>query len=64
MTLPIPVSPCLLSPLSSGHAERTYPCRLHVDFQGSDRILGRDVLNRMDVLFRGLRGEVAVDPDE
>src|SRR5207302_1422645 len=30
-----------------------YPCRLQVDFVGRERILGRDVLNRLDVLFRG-----------
>jgi hypothetical protein len=32
---------------------REYPCRLQADFVGSDRILGRDVLNRLEVLFRG-----------
>jgi len=39
-----------------------YPCRLQVDFQGSERILGRDVLNRMDVLFRGSTSEVVINP--
>jgi hypothetical protein len=39
-----------------------YPCRLHADFTGQERILGRDVLNRMDVLFRGPAQEVAVNP--
>jgi len=39
-----------------------YPCRLQADFVGSDRILGRDVLNRLDVLFRGPGGEVVVNP--
>ena len=28
-------------------------CRLQADFVGSERILGRDVLNRLDILFRG-----------
>ena len=39
-----------------------YPCRLQADFTGQERILGRDVLNRMDVLFRGPTGEVVVNP--
>jgi len=39
-----------------------YPCRLQADFSGHERILGRDVLNRMDVLFRGPSGEVIVNP--
>lgn len=39
-----------------------YPCRLHADFAGTERILGRDVLNRLEVLFRGPAGEVVVNP--
>ena len=39
-----------------------YPCRLQADFVGSERILGRDVLNRVDVLFRGPAGEIIVNP--
>lgn len=39
-----------------------YQCRLQADFSGNERILGRDVLNRMDVLFRGPSGEVVVNP--
>lgn len=39
-----------------------YPCRLQADFVGSERILGRDVLNRLQVLFRGPAGEVVVNP--
>jgi predicted aspartyl protease len=39
-----------------------YPCRLHADFVGVERILGRDVLNRMELLFRGPAGEVVVNP--
>jgi hypothetical protein len=39
-----------------------YPCQLHVDFIGKERILGRDVLNSLDVLFRGPGGEVVVNP--
>ena len=39
-----------------------YPCQLQADFAGQERILGRDVLNRLDVLFRGPAGEVVVNP--
>jgi hypothetical protein len=39
-----------------------YPCRVQADFVGSERILGRDVLNRLDVLFRGTAGEVIINP--
>jgi hypothetical protein len=39
-----------------------YPCRLQADFVGSERILGRDVLNRLEMLFRGPVGEVVVNP--
>ena len=39
-----------------------FPCRLQADFGGDERILGRDVLNRMDVLFRGPNGEVIFNP--
>lgn len=38
------------------------PCRLQADFVGNERILGRDVLNRVDVLFRGPSGEVVINP--
>jgi hypothetical protein len=39
-----------------------YPCRLHADFAGHERILGRDVLNRLEALLRGPAGEVIVNP--
>ncbi|HZY83458.1 MAG TPA: hypothetical protein VFE78_01395 [Gemmataceae bacterium] len=39
-----------------------YPCRLQADFVGSERILGRDVLNRLEILFRGPVGEVIINP--
>ncbi len=39
-----------------------YPCQLHADFVGNERILGRDVLNSLDVLFRGPSGEIIVNP--
>ena len=39
-----------------------YACRLQADFAGSERILGRDVLNRLEILFRGPAGEVVVNP--
>ena len=41
---------------------RDYACRLQAEFGGDERILGRDVLNRMDVLFRGPSAEVVVNP--
>lgn len=40
----------------------SYPCRLQADFTGHERILGRDVLNRLEVLFRGPAGEVVINP--
>ena len=39
-----------------------YPCRLQADFIGHERILGRDVLNRVEALFRGPAGEIVVNP--
>jgi hypothetical protein len=39
-----------------------YPCQLHADFVGNERILGRDVLNSLEVLFRGPSREVVVNP--
>jgi hypothetical protein len=39
-----------------------YRCRLQADFVGGERILGRDVLNRVEILFRGPSGEVVVNP--
>ncbi len=39
-----------------------YPCRLQADFVGHERILSRDVLNRLEALFRGPAGEVVVNP--
>lgn len=41
---------------------QSYPCRLQADFVGSERILGRDVLNRVEILFRGPSSEVIVNP--
>jgi predicted aspartyl protease len=37
-------------------------CQLQADFVGNERILGRDVLNRFDILFRGPACEVVVSP--
>jgi predicted aspartyl protease len=39
-----------------------YPCRLHADFTGHERILGRDVLNHLEAVFRGPVGEVVINP--
>lgn len=41
---------------------REHPCRLQADFDGDERLLGRDVLNRVDVLFRGPAAEVVINP--
>ena len=39
-----------------------YPCRLQADFVGNERILGRDVMNRLEILFRGPVSEMVVNP--
>jgi hypothetical protein len=39
-----------------------HACRLQADLLGQERILGRDVLNRLDTLFRGPAREVVVNP--
>ena len=39
-----------------------YPCQLQGDFVGQERILGRDVLNYLEVLFRGPVGEIVFNP--
>ncbi|MBI2969176.1 MAG: hypothetical protein HYY36_00350 [Gammaproteobacteria bacterium] len=39
-----------------------YPCWLQADFEGSERIIGRDVLNQLEVLFRGPVREVVINP--
>lgn len=39
-----------------------YPCRIQADFGGCERILGRDVLNRLRILFDGPASEVVVNP--
>ena len=41
---------------------REHPCRLQADFIGDERILGRDVLYRLETLFRGPASEVVVNP--
>ena len=41
---------------------KDYPCRLQADFLGRERIIGRDVLNALDVLFRGVAREVVINP--
>src|SRR5438046_2913110 len=53
------------SPVDVLHAaedDEQYPCRLHVDFAGHERILGRDVMNHFDILFRGPAREIVVNP--
>jgi hypothetical protein len=39
-----------------------YECQLHADFIGNERILGRDVLNSLEILFRGPSGKVVINP--
>jgi predicted aspartyl protease len=39
-----------------------YACRLQADFIGHERILGRDVLNRVAALFNGPAAEFVVNP--
>lgn len=41
---------------------RECPCRLQADFAGGERILGRDVLNQVEVLFHGPAGSVVINP--
>jgi hypothetical protein len=41
---------------------KDYPCRLQADFSGRERIVGRDVLNALDILFRGAAREVIINP--
>jgi predicted aspartyl protease len=39
-----------------------HECEFTVDFTGNERILGRNVLNRMDILFRGPNAEIVINP--
>lgn len=39
-----------------------YPCQVQADFGGQERILGRDVLNALEILFRGPTREIIVNP--
>ncbi len=41
---------------------KEYRCRLQAEFVGHERIFGRDVLNRADVLFRGPSQEIVFNP--
>ena len=41
---------------------QNYPCRLQADFTGQERILGRDVLNRLEIVFKGPAREVIINP--
>ena len=67
MILPIPASRCLcLTTILFRNwvvvDGQEHPCRLQADFVGSERILGRDVLNRLEMLFRGPAAELVVNP--
>jgi hypothetical protein len=39
-----------------------YACQLLADFYGTERLMGRDLLNSLDILFRGPSGEVVINP--
>jgi len=41
---------------------RECSCRLQADFAGRERILGHDVLNQVEILFRGPSGTVVINP--
>lgn len=57
------VSAATLSFLVWAHLDgQDYPCRLQADFVGAERILGRDVLNRVEILFRGPALAIIVNP--
>jgi hypothetical protein len=55
-------SPTVVFPVWARLDGTDHACRLQADFVGHERILGRDVLNRLDVLFRGPAGETVVNP--
>jgi hypothetical protein len=55
-------APTLFFPVWVEVDGQEYPCRLQADFLGNERILGRDVLNRLEMLFRGPAGELVVNP--
>src|SRR5438067_2118254 len=54
--------PTLMFPIWVHLDGQDYACRLQADFVGDERILGRDVLNRLEILFRGAALEVIVNP--
>ena len=56
------MAPTLLFPLWILLDGRFYRCKVQADFAGGERLLGRDVLNRLDILFRGPAREVIVNP--
>jgi len=41
---------------------RDYLCYLQADLSGTERILGRDVMNQLEILFRGPTREVIINP--
>ena len=55
-------TPTLAFPIWVWLDGREYPCHVHAHFSGHERILGRDVLNYLEILFRGPSGEVVVNP--
>jgi predicted aspartyl protease len=55
-------TPTMIFLIWAGLDGTEYPCRIHADFLGSERILGRDVLNQMEILFRGPSSQVVINP--
>jgi hypothetical protein len=41
---------------------REYACQLQADFVGNERIIGRDVINSLEILFRGPNREIVINP--
>lgn len=56
------MAPTLMFPLWILLDGKVYPCKVQADFAGDERLLGRDVLNKLDILFRGPAREVIVNP--
>lgn len=55
-------TPTLIFPIWVSLDGQEYVIQVHADNVGSERIMGRDVLNRLEILFRGPSGEVVVNP--
>ncbi len=56
------VAMTLMFPIGVFLDGQEHSCRLQADFIGQERILGRDVLNHLDALFRGPTPEPPTPP--